>query len=91
MVETLHLKAHVLFYQVVSKPQFLNLRRMPHLVMGGHISFLVRVGDTLSWRQWTVLVGRTWHQVIALGNYRPFVSRYPLGFGVGAPDGARWW
>ena len=87
----MYLKANVLFFHVVSKSKFLNLRRMPHLVIGGHISFLVRVGDTLSWRQWTVLGGRTWHQVIASGNYRPFVSRYPLGFRVGATDGACWW
>ena len=31
-------EANVLLYHIVSKPQFLNFRLMPHLVVGGHTS-----------------------------------------------------
>ena len=40
-----HFKANILLYHIVSKPQYLNLRLMPHLVVGGHI--YVNTGVTL--------------------------------------------
>ena len=32
-----HFEANVLLYHILSKPQFLNFRLMPHLVVVGHI------------------------------------------------------
>ena len=40
MIDTLffhHFEASILLYHIVLKPQFLSLRLMPHLVVGGHI------------------------------------------------------
>ena len=36
-----HFKASILLYHIVSKPQFLNLRLMPHVVVGGHINIVI--------------------------------------------------
>ena len=69
MIETSfchHYKASIILYHIIPKPQFLNLRLMPHLVVRGHICqtwgslLLVRRPSSESYRKYNTCSSLYW-------------------------------